>query len=444
MIKNPEKKQKRVYFDWAASAPNIDFSENTLYGNPSSKHSEGRAAKAAIEDARERCAAVLKVPPETLYFTSGGTESNSIALFSNLTRKGHGRILASMAEHASIREGMETLAKMGKPCGKIEVDASGRVTAETFERALDKNSDTAGSVRFVSIMSVNNETGAVTDIPSIKDVIRKKTDSGRPPIHFHCDLVQAVGKIPFDIQTWEIDSASISAHKIGGHRGIGLLYLRKPLEIFYSGGGQEKGVRGGTENVMGAIALANCLEDCVTKQQELGNREWGVGSRESGEKFEPMLKYFFQAEKRWNKLMTALSNIDRCTLIPKNRSAPITPLPTPHSLLPTSHSPLPTPNSLHPTPHSPLPTPNFSPYILQAAFKGIPGEVMARALDDLGFAVSTGSACSSSSNERPVLAAMGVDETLRMEGIRISQGYTTTDKDIDLLVGAITEVLKFL
>jgi len=380
---------KRIYFDWAASAPYNDdelVPENNIFlGNPSSKHSEGKAAKAALEKAREQCAEALNVSSENLYFTSGGTESNSIALFSNLTKISQGRIIASAAEHASIREGMETLAKMGKPVGKIAVDSSGRVTADTLEKALEKYPDT----RFVSIMSVNNETGSVTDIPSLRDVLRKKTD-GTAPIHFHCDLVQAVGKIPIDIQNWEIDSAAISSHKICGPRGIGLLYLRRPaesFEVFYSGGGQEKGIRGGTENTMGAIALAKCLKSI--------NNE--------------------KAHSRMNKLITALSKMERCTLIPVIRST----------------------LDAHPSPH-------FSPYILQAAFKDIPGEVMARALDDKGFAVSTGSACSSSSNERPVLAAMGVDEKLRVEGIRISQGYTTTDEDIDLLIEAIEEVLKFL
>jgi len=376
---------KRIYFDWAASAPSINLDFDVPYGNPSSHHSEGKAARNAIEEARERCAAVLKVPPETLYFTSGGTESNGIALFSNLMKAGSGRILSSMTEHASIREGIETLEKMGKPTGKIAVDSAGRVTPFTLEKAFDKYED----ARFISIMSVNNETGAVTDTASLNNVIRNKKGA---PVHFHCDMVQAAGKIPVDIQGREIDSASISAHKIGGPRGIGLLYLRKPLDVFYSGGGQERGIRGGTENIFGAIALANCLEQTTAE------------------------KYFLQAETRWNKLMSALLKIDRCTLIPKERS-----------IL----------DSQFPDPMSPVATPQFSPYILQAAFNDIPGEVMARALDDLGFAVSTGSACSTSSPERPVLAAMGVEEKLRIEGIRISQGYSTTDDDIDQLICAI-------
>jgi len=332
-------------------------------------------------------------------------------------KKSKGRILSSITEHASIRDGMETLEKMGKSVGKISVDSSGRVTAETLEKALDKYPDT----RFISIMSVNNETGSINDIALLNEIIRNKS---KAPIHLHCDLVQAIGKIPVDIQNWELDSASISAHKINGPRGIGLLYLRKPLEVFYSGGGQENGIRGGTENTYGAIALAECLEQ-LAKNNEQGaiyNEQFTMSKEQrakSNEQLTTMVpKYYFEATDRWEKLINGLSLIERCTFIPTERSSIIS------------------------DPHSP--TPLFSPYILQVAFKDIPGEVMARALDDLGFAVSTGSACSSSSPERPVLVAMGVSETLRIEGIRISQGFSTTDHDIDLLLEAIKEVLKFL
>lgn len=395
-----EAKITRHYFDWAASAPNsfqsapYDFNIDENYGNPSSLHSEGRQAKAALEDARARCAKVLNVPPETLFFTSGGTESNSIALFSNLTRKGQGRVIASLTEHSSVREGMETLGRMGKPTGAIPVDASGRVTPDLFEKVLTKY----GDVRFASCMAVNNETGAVTDIAALSNVIRnfKKNETfGAPPIHLHCDLVQAVGKIPLDIENWGIDSASLSAHKIGGPRGIGLLYLRRHSkgDVFYSGGGQENGIRGGTENIKGALIFASCLEKFANP--------------------ETVKLEYARAKSRMQKLKQSLLQVERATLLPALRGIEINEA-------------------------------NFSPYILQVAFKNIPGEVMARALDDLGFAVSTGSACSSSSPERPVLAAMGIEENLRIEGIRISQGFTTTEEEIDLLIAAITEVLKFL
>ncbi|MDR2952481.1 MAG: aminotransferase class V-fold PLP-dependent enzyme [Treponema sp.] len=374
----------RHYFDWAATSPCGEAAAPAPLGNPSSKHAEGREAKRALEDARSRCAAVLKVPPETLYFTSGGTESNCITLFSCLLRKGRGRVICSHAEHTSIREGIGTLERMGRATGKIAVDETGRVSADNITKALEKY----GDVRFAAVMSVKNETGAVTDMVSVRDAIRAY---GGPPAHLHCDMVQAAGKIPVDIPLWGTDSAAISAHKIGGPRGIGLLYLRRPMDVLCKGGGQEGKIRGGTENVQGALALASCLERRVS----------GIANGE-----------YAAAKTRWKKLTSSLAAMERCVIIPEERVS--------------------------------MDEDAFSPYILQAAFKGVPGEVMARALDDRGFAVSTGSACSSAAPGRPVLAAMGLDEETRSEGIRVSQGWTTTDEEIDLLLEAISEALKKL
>jgi len=384
--------QNRYYFDWAASAIPDPVSSEILipFGNPSSPHFEGRAAREALENARSRCASVMSVPPETVFFTSGGTESNCIPLYSHLARKCSGRIIASAGEHSSVTENLKTLERQGKQTGEIPIDSSGRVTPELLTKTLEKYDD----VRFAAIMAVNNEIGTVNNINTLRDIIKNRTDSpqkGGAPIYLHCDIVQAMGKIPLDIPGWDIDSASVSAHKIGGPRGIGLLYLRKPLETLYSGGGQEKNIRPGTENIAGAIALAACLENHALP-----------------EKF---TTEYAAARSRWRKLLTALKNIDRCRIIPGNRD---------------------------------IDDDGFSPYIVQAAFRDIPGEVMTRALDDLGFAVSTGSACSSSSPERPVLTSMGIEDNVSLEGIRISQGWSTTEEEIDLLLAAINEVLKFL
>jgi cysteine desulfurase len=378
------------YFDWAAAALPEPFASADAAGvappfaNPSSPYAEGRAARAALEDARARCAAVLGVAPDTVYFTSGGTESNCIVLYSTLLRRGCGRIIASEAEHSSVRENLYILERLGKPVGRIPIDASGAVTPALLAKTLDKYGDT----RLAAIMAVNNEVGAVNDLAALGGVLRRRDG---PPIHLHCDMVQAVGKIPVDLAGWSVDSASLSAHKIGGPRGIGLLYLRRPLEALYSGGGQERNIRPGTENTAGALALAACMERHAAPDRLAGERQG--------------------ARRRWKRLLAALRAIDRCRLIPEDRGDD---------------------------------DERFSPYIVQAAFTDIPGEVMVRALDDLGFAVSTGSACSSDSPERPVLAAMGVADAVSLEGIRISQGWTTTDEDIDLLLAAITEVLRFL
>ena len=379
----------RHYFDWAATAPPIFSPGACPFGNPSSPHFEGRAARDALENARARCAAVLGIPADTVYFTSGGTESNVIPLYSYLARQNSGRLLASAGEHASVTENMQTLERLGKPVGRIPIDSGGRVMPELLSQTLEKYRD----ARFAAIMAVNNEVGAVNDMAALRDVMRNKEglrSRTGPPVHIHCDVVQAAGKLPLDIAGWDVDSAALSAHKLGGPRGIGLLYLRRPLETLYSGGGQERKMRPGTENVAGALALADCLESRAPEKRAAE---------------------MTAARSRWKHLLSALAKIDRCRIIPAERKSD---------------------------------DEGFSPYIVQAGFKGIPGEVMVRALDDKGFAVSTGSACSSASPERPVLAAMGVEDSLRLEGIRISQGWSTTDEEIDCLLAAIGEVLKFL
>lgn len=380
--------KRRYYFDWAATAIPDVFPSNALpFGNPSSRHAEGREAKAVLEDARRRCAAALGAAPEEIFFTSGGTESNAIVLHSLLRRQnrpGSGGVLVSAVEHPSVRENVVALERLGKPFTTIGVEKDGRVSGETLEAALKKAADP----RLAAIMAVNNETGAAMDMPRLAEVLRR---AGGVPLHFHCDLVQAAGKIPVDLRSWDVDSASLSAHKLGGPRGIGLLYLRKPLETFCAGGGQEGRIRPGTENTPGALALAECLERRVPPEVAAAGYD--------------------EASARCKVLVAALKALPRCTLIPQDREEEDR---------------------------------RFSPYILQAAFRGIPGEVMVRVLDDAGFAASTGSACSAGEQARPILAAMGVDKTTAFEGIRISQGWGTSMEDIAALIEEITRILRTL
>ncbi|MDR1444505.1 MAG: cysteine desulfurase [Treponema sp.] len=378
---------QRRYFDWAATAPgetdDAPDREGFPFGNPSSLHAEGRAARDLMEQARSRCAAALGVSPETIYFSSGGTESNALVIHSFLLRRGTGGFLYSAVEHPSVRENCRVLERLGKTVGLIPVETDGRVSGAGLERSLEKYRES----RFAAIMAVNNETGAINDMEALSALIRGREG---PPLHIHCDMVQAAGKIPVDISRWDIDSASVSAHKLGGPRGIGLLYLRRPLETLYRGGGQERGIRAGTENIAGALALASCLE------RRLEGLE---ASRRA-------------ATARLDRLMKALEAGGRYSPIPADRKDAA--------------------------------DGRFSPYILQAAFDGVPGELMTRALDQAGFAVSTGSACSSARQERPVLEAMGLDPKRRLEGIRISQGWSTTGEDIELLIRAVGEVLNYL
>jgi cysteine desulfurase len=377
----------RYYFDWAAAAPPQGAVQGPPlpFGNPSSLHAEGWAARQSLEEARARCAAVLGLKPETLYFSSGGTESNAMVILSFLLRPGRGACLYSAVEHPSVRENCRLLEKQGKTVGLIPVEPEGRVSAAGLARSLEKYPES----RFAAIMALNNETGALNDLGALRGPLREREG---PPLHFHGDLVQAAGKTALDILGWDLDSASLSAHKLGGPRGIGLLYLRRPLETPYRGGAQEGGIRAGTENVAGALALASCLEArCRPDVLEASRRA---------------------ARERLDRLMRGLELTGRYRPIPADRRD--------------------------------AGDRRFSPYILQAAFDGVPGEVMVRALDRAGFAVSPGSACSSNKSGRPVLEAMGLDPKTRLEGIRISQGWTTGPGDIEALIRAVGEILQQL
>jgi cysteine desulfurase len=299
-------------------------------------------------------------------------------------KKGSGRLLYSGIEHPSVRENCLRLKRLGLLTGEIGAEKHGQVTENTLARALEKHPDT----RFIAVMGVNNETGSLMDIKALVSHVSLTHDV---PLHFHCDLVQALGKVPIDISAWDINSASFSSHKLGGPQGIGLLYLKKPLQPLYAGGEQEGRVRPGTENVHGALAMADLIERRANTKTVNEERE--------------------KAAARFKYLIRELKKINHCSLIPEDRGDD---------------------------------DERFSPWIVQVRVKGLPGMVMGRVLDEAGIAVSTGSACSSSSPERPVLAAMGVEESARLEGFRISQGWSTSETDFDALLFGIEKAISSL
>src|SRR5574344_2093114 len=308
------------YFDWAATTPpDIPLLNEALaystehWGNPSSIHEAGADAKRALEDTRKRCAAALGVKPDTLYFTSGGTEGDHIPLLSMLTRPQKGSVAVSSLEHPALRE----MAKMISNCGwkviTIPSDKRGFITPEAVVSCLQD--DTA----FVTVMAVNNETGAIEPIYEISDAITNATLGKRRPF-FHVDCVQAAGKIPLDLNYKGIDSASFSAHKICGPRGIGLLYLAKSITPFLRGGGQEKNIRSGTENVFGATAFSKCLEKYFITAKN------------------PQTEERFEEQKIWAAdFIRDIAALKNCTIIP-------------HSRLHTAEE--------------------FSPWVIQASFAG--------------------------------------------------------------------------
>lgn len=376
------------YFDWAATAiPDEEILREALeeslefWQNPSSAHSHGKRAKAALDEARKKCAAAFNARAENIFFTSGGTESNHIPLLSILNRPERGEILFSSIEHPAVREMSLELKHCGFSVRQIPCDKRGIVTAQNVRECL------TDETLFVSVMAVNNETGAIQPIDEIARTLDEFYKGRRRP-KFHVDCVQALGKIPLDISKCGIDSAAASAHKICGPRGIGILYLKNPIEPFLRGGGQEGGIRSGTENLFGAAAFAKCIEHYA------GNSFL--------EKFEAQKKLAADFIKR-------LSTIKSCRVIPPARAE-------------------------NPSDE------NFSPWIVQASFGGIPGNVMLRALDAKGFAISTGSACSSKKASRPVLEAMGIEKDLRENSVRFSFGPLTTAQAMDALFEEVKNI----
>ena len=233
----------------------------------------------------------------------------------------------------------------------------------------------------VCIMAVNNETGVIQPIYEIADALTQASKNKRRP-KFHVDCVQAAGKIQLNLSHNGIDSAAISSHKICGPRGIGILYLKDKLEPFLKGGGQENNIRSGTENVFGAVAISKCLERYYNKD----NSEFSKISQD---------------------FVNKLSQLKGCTIIPQTR----------------------------------LEKPElFSPFVIQAAFSKIPGNVMLRALDSEGFSISTGSACSSKKNNRPVLEAMHINNDLRETSVRFSFGPHTTQKAVSELFKIVSKI----
>ncbi len=397
-----DRMDENLYFDWAATAPvEADIVRQAAeiaieyFGNPSSTHLAGAAARSLLADARSSCARTLEVRPQQLFFTSGGTEANHLPLLSLLQRPSAGTILVSAIEHPSVREQADMLRHCGWQVVQVRPDSSGIISPAAIQAAL--TSDTV----MVCLMAVNNETGAVQPIYKVADLLTEYAkSSGKRKPRLHVDCVQAAGKVPLCLSHPGIDSAALSAHKIGGPRGVGLLYLPQRFEGFVRGGGQEQGVRSGTENLAGVWALAKCLE-----RHYLPAGQDGTPHRQQ----EAAYTRFLLQRDLTRDFLVQLKAIRGCSLIPECRLEQGC-------------------------------EDRFSPWIVQAAFSGLPGEVLVRAMSERGIAISTGSACSSRKLSRPVLEAMGVPRELATNGVRLSFGPATTREDMARLLAAITEI----
>lgn len=257
-----------IYFDNSATTkPYPEVLESFLkvsreyYGNPSSLHAKGGQAEKLLLQARRQVAGILNVKHSEVFFTSGGTESNNLALkgavLQHRNRGNH--IIISAVEHASVREAANQLKEFGFSVTVIPVDSFGRIDEVDIEKAI--RPDTI----LVSIIHVNNEIGVVQPIEEVGRILKRY-----PRILFHVDHVQGVGKVPLDLYNSFIDLCSFSGHKFHGLKGTGILYIREGVNIFplFSGGGQEDRRRSGTENVAGMVAMAKALRLTVEKQEE--------------------------------------------------------------------------------------------------------------------------------------------------------------------------------
>ncbi len=351
-------------------------------GNPSATHASGRRARAVVDEAREQVAAALGVPEEWVLFTSGGTESNNGALHGVLEALGGGLAIGA-TEHSSVLETAAALARGGHRLWTLPVDAEGIIELEGITSAAAEP-----DCRLLSVMTANNEVGSLAPMEAIAGRLQSLGEGA--PV-WHTDAVQALGKVPLELRAWGVDLASLSAHKVGGPQGVGILVRRAglPFAPVLHGGGQEHGLRSGTENVAGIAAAALAVELAVSEQEgyDRGLRELSTALWEGLVGHEPDLRLLGPA-------------IDAPTRLPNT---------------------------------------------LCVAVGGVDGRTLLARLDLEGVEASLGSACSSGAIEAShVLLAMGRPEEEARAGLRLSLGRTTTTEDIHSAVEIVGTVLREL
>ena len=358
------------------------------YGNPSSLHGKGFAAEKLVREASERIADTLKTDPETIVFTSGGTESNNQALIGTaLACQRSGRhIITTAFEHASVAEPLIYLEKQGFTITFLPVESDGRVLPDTLKDALRE--DTI----LVSVMLVNNEIGILQDIESLVGVVREYN----PAIRFHTDAIQAYGKLPIRPKKLGIDLMSVSGHKLHGPKGTGFLYIsgdkeNNRLHPYIHGGHQQKNRRSGTENVPGIAGLGLAALKAYESQQEILERVTRLSEDFIGE----------------------LRQIEGVVI--------------------------------HARPEGPETEATFSPYIISVGIEGIKSEVLLHALEDKGIYVSSGSACSSNHpGLSDTLTAIGVDKAYLDSTIRFSLSRFTTSDDLTYTLQVLNDLIPTL
>lgn len=376
-----------VYADNAATTPMSESVYNAMkpwltehYGNPSSLYRIGREAKKAITEARHKVARALNAAdPTEIIFTGGGSQADNLAIrgyVKGLSARGRKHIITTRIEHHAVLYTCEALEKEGYPVTYLNVDAQGHVDLDQLREAISDNT------AIVSVMAANNEIGTIQDLKAISDIAHA---AGAV---FHTDAVQAVGHMALDVQAMGIDLLSLSGHKFRGPKGIGALYCRKgiALQPLVYGGGQERGLASGTENVAGMVGLGVAIEEAT------------------GENLAPKMDY---VRGLTNRLVEGIMKI--------------------------------------PYTHFTGDPVNRLPGTASFVFEAIEGEGLILRLDFAGVCASTGSACSTGSlDPSHVLMAIGLPHEIAHGSLRLTLGEQNTVEDVDYLIETVTKVVEGL
>lgn len=350
------------------------------FGNPSAMHLKGVEAEKYVREAAQTLAKILKVNEKEIIFTSGGTESNNLALFggADANKRSGNHIITTSVEHAAVGQPAERLEQMGYEVTIVPVDHRGVVQLEALEKAL--RPDTI----LVSTMYVNNEVGAVMPVEEIAKLVHEKS----PKALYHVDAIQAFGKYRIYPKKAGIDMLSVSSHKIHGPKGVGFLYINEKARIQPQilGGGQQAGMRSGTDNVPGIAGL-------------------GVAAKMVYTDFDKKIEHMYQLKERLAEGFLKLPDV-RLNGMEIRESAP---------------------------------------QILSASFLGVRSEVLLHTLEEKGIYVSAGSACSSHKRKAAgTLSAMGMEAAQRESTLRFSFSEENTFEEVDYALEVIGQVLPML
>jgi len=357
---------------------------SSSYGNPSSLHSMGQEARCALDDARDRVAAVLKCRSREVVFTGSGTEADNAAVFGVATalQETGNHIITSSAEHHAVLYSCQHLETLGFDVTYLPVDSYGMIHPEDVYQAM--NSRTT----LVTVMYANNEIGTINPISEISQAVRQRAKELNRTIAFHTDAVQAAGYLDLDVGRLGVDLLSLSGHKFYGPKGTGVLFVRRgtPILPLILGGGQERERRSGTENIPGIVGLSVALQAADARREEASAHCTALRDRIIGH---------------------ITNNISGSRL------------------------------NGHPTERLPNNV-NFS-------FQGVEGEPILLGLDMAGIAASSGSACSSGSLEPShVLLALGQSAELARGSLRLTLGKNNTGDEIEYLIQRLTALLEQL